>query len=172
MQPIEMSDQPAPVQRDMPVQILFECRPAEIGKWIDHVWDAVGVVVGELPPDHREEEPVWSDESGVQQFLVGGLRLQLHVDECESYYHNLMSPEPRCYIVAHVEDSNDRPRPFVVSMSFDEAHAYLEGEEEIYSVGIPPVIYQWTEAFVLSFYAPEQRRKRKRVDWSQPGGRA
>ncbi len=172
MQPIAMTDQPAPEQRDMPVQILLERRPAAIGKWTDHVWDAVGVLVGELPEGHREEEPVWSDDAGLQHYLVGGLRLRLHPDECESYYHNLMSPEPRCYIVAHVEGDDDRPRPFLVSMSFDEAHAYLEGEEEIYSVEIPRPVYEWTEAFVLSFYAPQQRRKRKRVDWNDSGGRA
>ncbi len=171
MHPIEMTDRPSPEREDMPIQVLLERRPAEIGRWVDHVWNAIGVVAGSLPEQHREDEPVWSDEQGVSHFLVGGLRLRLHADECESYYHNLMSPHPRCYIVAHVEDDEDRPQPFLVSMSFDEAHAYLEGEDEIYSVDIPPPIYQWTEAFVLSFYAPEQRRKRKRVDWKQGGGR-
>jgi len=167
MQSIELSDREAPSQQDLPVQVMLECKPAEIGRWVDQVWQAVGVVVGETPGELCEDEAVWSDGSGRARYLVGGLRLRLFADECESYYHNLMSPQPRCYVVAHVEADDERPQPFLVSMSFDEAHAYLEGEDEIYSVDIPPQVYQWTEAFVLSYYAPEKRRKRKRIDWKE-----
>jgi hypothetical protein len=140
---------------------------------VDHVWQAVAVVAGDAVPKQRIDEPVCSTGAGIEQYLVGGLHLQLFPDECESYYHNMMSPRPSCYVAARVEDGDDRPVPFLVSMSFDEAHAYLEGEDEIYAVNIPPEIYRWTESFVLSYYAPEKRRKRKLVDWSKgPGERA
>ena len=103
----------------------------------------------------------------MQQFLIGGLELALYPDECESYYHNMVSPAPRCYVIAHVDedDGEGRPDPFLVSMSFDAAHAYLEGGDEIYAVEIPPEVYRWTEAFVLAYYAPEPRRKRRLTDW-------
>ena len=64
-------------------------------------------------------------------------RSTLHVDECESYYYNLVSDSPRAYVVAHSADDERQPQPFLVSMSFDEAHAYLEGEDEIYAVDVP-----------------------------------
>ncbi len=161
-----MTDQAPPSRQDMPIQVVLERRPAEIGTWVDETWSAIGVVVGDPAEAHDETEPVHCDDAGVARFIVGGLRLRLFPDECESYYHNLMSPHPRCYVVAHVEGDGERPEPFLVSMSFDEAHAYLEGEDEIYAVDIPPEVHQWTEAFVLSFYAPEKRRKRKREDWA------
>jgi hypothetical protein len=67
-------------------------------------------------------------------------------------------------VIAHHEE-NDTPVPFLVSMSFDEAHAYLESDEEVYDVDIPPELYCWTEAFLLCHYAPEKRVKRKRQNW-------
>ena len=52
-----------------------------------------------------------------------------------------------------------------VSLSFDEAHAYLEGDDTVYAVDIPPELYRWTESFVLTHYCPQQMKKRKRRDW-------
>jgi hypothetical protein len=33
----------------------------------------------------------------------------------------------------------------VVSLSYDKAHAYLEGDETVYSVPIPAELYRWSE---------------------------
>ena len=166
MQPVELSDQQVPEVTDMPVTVVLERRPAQLQQWVDHLWEAVGVVAGSFALSaEREALPVVDDDGGTQRFLVGGLRLHLNADECESYYHNMMAPHPRCHVVAHVENDGDRPEPFLVSMSFDEAHAYLEGEDEIYAVDVPPEIYRWTEAYVLTHYVAEKRRKRKRTDW-------
>ncbi len=106
------------------------------------------------------------EEDGVAFFLVGGLHVRLYADECESYYHNLRSPTPRAYVIARTEESGGRPEPFLVSMSFDEAHAYLEGDDDIFAVDLPPELYRWTEAFVLANYFPEKKKKRKLIDWS------
>lgn len=155
----------------MPVSVILERRPAEVGRWVDHVWEAVAVVAGGSLASRDGDTPMVGGADGSEQFLVGDLQLRLFADECESYYHNMMSPRPGCYVVAHVDgDDEGRPEPFLVTMSFDEAHAYLEGEDEIYAVAIPPEIYRWTESFVLSYYAPEKRRKRKLVNWSAPPG--
>jgi hypothetical protein len=56
-------------------------------------------------------------------------------------------------------------------MSFDEAHAYLEGDDEIYAVDVPGELYRWTEAYVIAHYFPEKKKKRKLRDWSadEPG---
>ena len=90
----------------------------------------------------------------------------MYQDECESYYYNLVSDNPRAFVLAHAIDDNDQPRPFKVSMSFDEAHAYLEGDDQVYAVDVPPELYRWTEAYVIANYFPEKKRKRKLRDWS------
>lgn len=146
-----------------PVSVMMERLPAT-SPWIDYVWKAVGITVGAYDDD-RKMLPV-RDDGHSALFLFGGLRVQLHVDECESYYRNMVCGTPRAYVVAHQVDSSDAPKPFLVSLSFDEAHAYLEGEDEIYDVDIPPELYRWTEAFVIANYFPEKKTKRKLRDWS------
>ena len=106
-------------------------------------------------------------EDDVQLKIYSGYQVRLHVDECDSYYHNLMSLTPHCFVVVRQDDDDDEPEPFIVSLSFDEAHAYLEGDDEVFTVDIPPEIYQWTESFVLAHYCPQQLKKRKRRDWKK-----
>jgi len=157
------SDSPTEQVQQFPVSVILERRPAT-SQWIDHVWSAVGVTVGQHAAG--SEPQLIREDQGVAHFLIGGFTVSLHVDECESYYYNLVSESPRVFVVAHTGDDNDRPQPFLVSMSFDEAHAYLEGDDDIYSVDMPAELYRWTEAFVIANYFPEQKKKRKLVDWS------
>ncbi len=148
------------------VSLIMQESPSE-NPWIDASWDAVGIlperkVDGEQPASVE----VIQEHSGIRQHLFRGFTLHLHADECESYYHNLLAPSPCCYLVTSAADDGT-PRPLLVTLSFDEAHAYLEGEENLYTVPMPPEIYRWTEAFVLAHYVPTQRTKRKRQDWRQ-----
>ncbi|MBL4711113.1 MAG: DUF3305 domain-containing protein [Gammaproteobacteria bacterium] len=157
----------APLPENFPVSVLLECRPA-ISEWIDVVWSAIAVTIGSRSDQIDEKPCLIRTGSEIKNYLCTGLQVKLYKDECESYYHNLMSPTPRCYVVAHTEDVEDPPEPFIITMSFDEAHAYLEGEDEIYDVDVPPELYKWTEAFILVHYVAEKRKKRKRKDWKQP----
>ncbi|GAA0407300.1 hypothetical protein GCM10009133_14910 [Cocleimonas flava] len=156
------------------VSVIMESRPSQ-NKWIDEVWDAVGIVaLSEQDVDAGESSEAKDqikvvEQGEVKQLIYSGMKIRLYNDECESYYHNLMSPEPGCFIIAREEDAegNDTgiPIPFLVSLSFDEAHAYLEGEATIYAVPIPPELYRWAEAYVVENYVAEKRIKRKRTDW-------
>ena len=146
------------------ISVIMQASPSA-NPWVDSQWEAIGIVAGEAERlgDHPESELI-HERDGVRRTLHRGFSLRLHVDECESYYHNLMSSTPYAYVVASVDDAGT-PSPQLVSLSFDEAHAYLEGDQTLYTVPIPPEIYQWTEAYVLAHYMPEKRTKRKRQDW-------
>jgi hypothetical protein len=146
------------------ISVIMEQSPSS-SPWEEECWEAVGVTVSSAG-DESSGGTVTQiyEEKGVRRFLNPGFRIRLYTDECESYYHNLMSPTPRCYVVADA-DENGVPVPFLISLSFDEAHAYLEGEEIVYAVDIPPELYRWSEAFVLAYYVPEKKRKRNLVDW-------
>lgn len=145
------------------VSAIMERRPST-SPWADYTWNAVGVTVAS---DNATSEAVKIfDEGDVARFQHFGLKMELHKDECESYYHNLVSPTPRCFVIAEADDEAP-PKPFLVSMSFDEAHAYLEGDSEVYAVDIPPELYRWSEAYVLQHYVPEKKTKRKLKNWSE-----
>lgn len=156
-------EQPPGVPRRFPVSVVLERRPAT-SPWAEHLWTAAGIMVAA----HTEAStPRLIREAGqCAHYLVGGLAVTLHVDECESYYYNLVSDSPRAYVLAHTAGLDARPEPFRVSMSFDEAHAYLEGGDEIFAVDVPGELYRWTEAFVIANYFPQRKTKRKLRDWS------
>lgn len=165
MQEIELEDFKHKLPERLAISVIMEKRPSNHA-WVDFTYQAVGVVTGEHPQEHEVKKIYEKD--GLERYLFSGLSLQLFVDECESYYHNLMSPQPGCYIVASEPETLDQmPEPYLVSLSFDEAHAYLEGDEQVYAVEIPADLYRWTEAFILMHYVATKKTKRKLKNWSE-----
>ncbi|MCP4487976.1 MAG: DUF3305 domain-containing protein [Gammaproteobacteria bacterium] len=165
MSRIQLEDFDQKLPRQKAVSVIMERRTTDHA-WVDYSYRAIGVVVDESGSDSGIKK-IFTD-SEVEHHLVTGLTLELHVDECESYYHNLMSPKPGCFIVAaEASDLDEMPLPYLVSMSFDEVHAYLEGDEEVHAVEIPAELYQWTEAFILTHYVATKRVKRKLKNWKQ-----
>ncbi len=165
MEKIDLEDFDQKLPDHMNLAVVMEKQPST-HPWADFRYDALGVVVREQ--DEAQSVTRIYQHGEVEHFLITGLSLQLHVDECESYYHNLMSPEPGCFIVASQPDSSDEmPLPYLASLSFDEVHAYLEGDEQIYSVEIPAALYQWAEAYVLTHYVAIKKTKRKLKNWHE-----
>jgi hypothetical protein len=147
-----------------PVAVIMQQHPSSVSAWSDYQWRAVGITVVQNPSGEAKEPLLVHEQGDTRQYLYHGFNVSLHLDECESYYYNLISPNPRCYVVTR-NNEDEAPVPFLVSMSFDEAHAYLESDEEVYDVDIPPELYRWVEAFVLTHHVAVKRKKRKRQDW-------
>lgn len=163
MNSIKLDDFNQDLPEKMSVSVIMEKTPSE-HQWVDFTYQAVGVV--SAASQNEKSVTKIHQLNGVEQYLFTGLSLKLFVDECESYYHNLMSPQPGCFIVAEeVDDPDDMPVPYLVSLSFDEVHAYLEGNEQVFAVEIPPELYKWSEAFILTHYVATQKTKRKLKDW-------
>ena len=153
------------------VSVIMESKPSS-SQWADETWDATGIVALSAEDEFTPNKKTKLIEQGeTKQLIYSGLRLRLFLDECESYYHNLMSPEPGCFIVARAEDEEgndtDVPIPVIVTLSFDEAHSYLEGDDIVYAVPIPAELYKWAEAYILENYESEKRIKRKRKNWKK-----
>jgi hypothetical protein len=157
----EMKDQPS--RQTFPVSVVLERRPAA-SRWAEFTWRASGIVPGQRSDDSEMTLIHESEDSTL--FLFAGLDVSLFKDECESYYFNLVSESPRAYVLAHQSSLDAPPEPFRVSLSYDEAHAYLEGDDEVYAVEIPAELYRSTEEFVIANYFPEKKTKRKLRDWS------
>ncbi len=165
MSRIQLEDFDQKLPRQKSVSVIMEKRAIDHA-WVNYSYRAIGVVVDASGSD-RQIKKIFSD-GGVEHHLVTGLTLEFHEDECESYYHNLMSPQPGCFIVAgETNDPDEMPLPYLVSMSFDEVHAYLEGDEQVYAVEIPTELYQWAEAFILTHYVATKKVKRKLKNWKQ-----
>lgn len=146
-----------------PVVVILKRKPST-NRWIDYTWQVSGVVVSQQEAmASKTGVKIRSGDDG-DEFLWGGLSVTLYKDEAESYYHNLMAPNPSLYVILR-NNEQGQPEPFRVSACFDEANAYTEVDDDASAVAMPPELYHWIERFVLTHYVPEQRKKRKRKNW-------
>ena len=157
-----MSDQPdPPLATTFPAVVVIR-RQAAVNRWQRHSWRLAEIVLGRSDAHARSELQLRCDG---ERYIWSGLVLQLYKDQAESYYHNLLAPQPSVYVVTR-RDELDCPEPFLVSASFDEAHAYMETDDgDAHALPLPPVLLEPLERFVLTHYVPEPRRKRRRQDW-------
>ncbi len=150
-----------------PVSVLMERRLSTMGQWTQPQWEAVGVVAGEAVSRVPKRTQVHKDDHRTQ-YLWTGLRVELYKDGCESYWYNLLSDNPRLFVVCYQQDEADDEvelKPALVSVNQDEVNAHLESDDPVFSLPMPDKVHQWVERFVLTYYQPEIKRKRKRKDW-------
>ncbi len=154
-----------------PVEVLMQSQPGKANAWSGEQWQAVGVMARQSAIALEPSVRLVHEDGDIKTYLYSGFAIHLHIDECESYYYNLMAPQPCCYVIAQSDEAG-RPVPFQISMSSDEANAHLECDDLVFVTDVSPELYRWTEAFVLMHYSAEKRRKRKRDDWKeqQPSG--
>ncbi|MEZ5585205.1 MAG: DUF3305 domain-containing protein, partial [Candidatus Competibacteraceae bacterium] len=128
-----------------------------------------GVVVSSrLDAPVRQGIQVRSGPEG-EDYLWSGLTIRLYKDELESYYHNLTAPNPSVFVIMATNEQGV-PEPLRVSASYDEANAYLEADGEVEGVPMPAEIHQWLEQYVIAYYMPERKTKRRRRNWSEEQG--
>lgn len=169
MNTIELVDYTRSIPQSMQMSVIVQKSPST-HPWVAYSYDVIGVVpAGDNSIDENESRiRLIHQENEIEKYLVNGLTLSLHVDECESYYHNLMSPNPGCFVVTgETQDNDEMPVPYLISLSFDEVHAYLEGGEDVHAVPLPKQLYQWLEAYILTHYVATKKVKRKLNDWKQ-----
>jgi len=128
--------------------------------WGSDIWSLVGVVPGvsqtELSQLEKQGElHLWPD-----------LALQLYPLHCDSYYHNLVSNEPKIYLVCSQDDDvSEPPQPLLLTVDYDEAASYMETSEAVFNTLLPEELYCFLERFVLTHYQPKEPKKRRRKKW-------
>ena len=144
------------------VTVMMQRQEIANNPWTDASWKAIGVMLDSRnDPELKHFERVVAD-ADIEQYLWSGLPLSLYADECESYYYNLMADNPLIFVISRTNEVLNQPEPFVVTASFDEANAYQESDDQVFSAAMAPDIYRWIEGFVLENYVPEKKYKRKR----------
>jgi hypothetical protein len=149
----------------LPVAVVMARRMVAGKGWRVPNWRVAGVVAGEaVAAASVRGEPIHS-EGDEEQFLWGGLRVELYRDAASSYWHNLTGTQPSLFVICH-DEGNGTLVPKFVTADQDEASSGVEVDERVFSTPIPPEIYQYLERFVVEYNAPEEKQKRKRTNWS------
>lgn len=166
LHPVPLQDHtPAPSRYQ--VAVLMQCVPVNDNPWISARWEVLSVIPARLAVIADASEP-FTYCDGHRIVRHDGLDLRLHPDESESYYHNLMVDDPRCFVVCRQDEAAGVPIPTLVTVSFDEANAYAEGDDRVESVALPFSLQQALESYVLTHYVPTRKIKRKRQKWTEP----
>ncbi|MDH5424712.1 MAG: DUF3305 domain-containing protein [Gammaproteobacteria bacterium] len=155
-----------------PVSIIMQHRTIENNIWVSEKWEVEAVVAGGGTADAEPERGILRIGAGDKKYIWSNYQISLFKDEAESYYFNIISDTPFVFVVCEDEEGNGELKPSTVSVNYDEAGSNLEVDNEVFQVPMPAEIYKWLEAFVLKHYAPEKRKKRKRVDWKEDTNKA
>jgi hypothetical protein len=151
----------------LPVAVIMGRKMVAGRGWRVPNWRAVGVVSGEdLPGSDARGTPIHGNGEE-EQFLWGGLRLELFRDAAESYWSNLTGSQPSLFVLC-VENEQGDLVPKLVTADHDEAGSGVEVGDRVFAASIPPEVYRHVEAFVVAHHVPQEKRKRKRSDWSAP----
>ena len=135
------------------------------GLWSVPSWRAVSVVAGENVAGKGGRSPIYERDDEAQ-YLWSGLSLALYRDLAEEYWYNLTGDNPSLFVVCH-ESPDGELTPFEVTANSDVATTCLESDDQVFAVPIPPELYQQLEKFIVAHFVPQERKKRKRKNWSE-----
>jgi len=147
-----------------PLAVVMQRRPAQ-SRWADVVWEPHGVVGGYLGAERK----LLVEHDGVVQWLHPGFKLELHRDETEGYYENVVTADPRVFVLWRMEGED--ALPLEVTASRDEASRWLDGGHSVDGVPMPPEIYAWVGEYVEKNYRPEPRKRIKPRSFQHPKDR-
>lgn len=146
----------------MRIGVVIERRPSG-SIWQDWSWYPAAVI-----PATGDRKPHRTLRSGQgEAFFHGGERtIELHRGETDAYKQNLSLDTPVVYVAlrpAADPGAECAVTAFHVTVSPDEAQAYVEGDDAVHPVAMPGFVGEWVARFVEAHHqdTPFERRKRK-----------
>ena len=141
---------------EWPAAVIME-RLALNNRWATEKWEAKGVLRDSAPAGASAREIVHNER--VMQIMFPGLIIKLHKDEAEGYYYNISSPQPKVFVLWRMHD--DIATPEYVTVSYHEGSRWMDSDEHVDGVPMPPEMAPWIAEFVELHYKPEPRKPRK-----------
>jgi hypothetical protein len=116
-----------------------------------------------------EEARMLRDDGRRRRTLHPGFRLELFRDECEGYHLNLTSGAPVWFVMWRSDDEDpSRAWPEIVSVSYHEAGRWLDAQERVDNLPLPPELVAWLQSFNDEHYRPEPKRRRRPASFLPP----
>lgn len=147
---------PAAQPTSLYVAVIME-RVKLANRWVDEQWSAQAVLCtdGAEAASHR----LIVEHGAMSRFLFPGLRLDLRPDEAEGYFMNITAPQPRVFVLWRMQD--DIARPELLTVSYHEGARWMDSEERVDGVPLPPELLPWIGQFVEDHYRPEPPKAKR-----------
>ena len=118
------------------------------------------------------ESRVLRDDGKLRQSLFPGFTLELFQDEGEGYYLNLSSGSPVWFVMWRVNDDDPSlAAPQAVSLSYNEAGRWLDAQERVDNVPLPPELRAWLQVYTDENYRPEPKKRKRPASFLPPDQR-
>ena len=156
----EQGDLPSPrppMELKRSVAVVMERFPL-VSRWQSEKWEAKGILPGSCGLG-AEPHKLYDDGSHLE-VLYSGFEIELKLEELESYFLNLTSPEPKAFVLVRADDGT--PRPAFVSVSYTKAAGWMDSNETVDAVALPPELHAWVGEFVERYFRPKPKFKRER----------
>ena len=139
-----------------PVTAVLLRQPSQ-NRWLDASWSLLGTLPG-------LDEQVLNEAAGRGELVyLTDMALHLYQRHCDAYYLNLLSEQPKVYLVCSEEDN--ALAPLLLTVDFDEAASYMETGEMVLEAPLADALCVWLERYVVAHYQPAAPKKRKRKKW-------
>jgi hypothetical protein len=145
------------------VSVVME-RVAINSRWQSHKWQPAGI----LPDDGSRQAPeVMSSAPDLTEVLFPGFELRLYTDEAEGYFLNVSSPDPQVFVMWRLiedvaEDVAGHALPHSITLSYNEAARWMDAQEKVDPVAMPPQILEALVDWVQHNYKPPEKKQRIR----------
>ncbi len=127
-------------------------------RWVSEKWEARGVVPDSSAPGTPARIIV--EQGGLTQILFPGHEIRLHRDEAEGYYLNITSPQPKVFVLWRMGD-DAIAQPEMLSVSYHEGARWMDTDERVDGVALPPEFVPWMAEFAAEHYRPEPRKPKR-----------
>jgi hypothetical protein len=147
------------------VAVLMRREPVQgaMARWQTWRWVLADVVpqqasFGQAPSLLRQSEHE-------TLFLYPAWSVSLFKDDAEGYWLNATSPTP-CYFVmwrmVDPEDGSDPvAEPQAVSLSYHDAGRWMDAQETVETVPVPPEVVTWLQDFSSQHFVPEEKKRQR-----------
>lgn len=101
-----------------------------------------------------------------ERWLHPGYRVELFKDDAQGYYLNSTTEAPCWFVLWRMEEeaglaAEPIARPEMVSLSYHDAGRWLDAQETVEQVPMPPQVLAWLQAFVAEHHVLEAKRRRR-----------
>ncbi|HSV69748.1 MAG TPA: DUF3305 domain-containing protein [Methylibium sp.] len=138
-------------------------------------WEDWRFRIVEVLPDEAGFGPsprLLRDDGKLSRWLHPGLKLELFRDEGEGYFLNLTSGAPVWFVMWRIDDADpSRAWPEIVSVSYNEAGRWLDAQERVDNLPLPPDVAAWLQAYTDEHYKPEPKQRKRPASFQRPEDR-
>jgi Protein of unknown function (DUF3305) len=157
------------------VSVIMRREPivGAMSRWQTHRWVLENVVLAGEASDILIEKTATriirnNENDSIERWIHAGYRVELFTDDAEGYYLNVTTDAPCWFVLWRMEEEasiTDEPiaKPEMVSLSYHDAGRWLDAQETVEQVPLPPEVIVWLKAFVDQHHVNELK-KRKRPD--------